>query len=221
MFNLTHKELKEAEKSVYSQKGQDGILEAIFNQLGIIKGTFVEFGARDGVELSNTAHLRLNKGWRGLLMDTEPLSPIVEKEFITAHNINRILSMYKVVKLDLLSVDIDGNEAYILEAININPKVVITEFNSKFSNDENYSIEYDPKHKWAGDDYYGASLLALNRIMSRKGYTLVYTVAELDAIFIRAELLDNNYIKPTLDELFPQPIIAHQTVSNKKWVEIK
>jgi len=99
-FNLSPYQLSIAERSVYSQKGQDGILELIFSQFGIKKGTFVEFGARDGVELSNTAHLRLNKGWRGLLMDTEPLSPIVEKEFITAHNINRIFSMYKVFELD-------------------------------------------------------------------------------------------------------------------------
>ena len=219
-FNLSPYQLSIAERSVYSQKGQDGILELIFSQFGIKKGTFVEFGARDGVELSNTAHLRLNKGWRGLLMDTEPLSPIVEKEFITAHNINRIFSMYKVFELDLLSVDIDGNEAYILNAIKIKPKVVITEFNSKFSNDESYSIEYNPEHKWEGDDYYGASLLALKKIGERKGYTLVYVIGELDAIFIRNDLLHEDYVPTPIEILFPEPIIAHTIVSNKKWVEI-
>lgn len=221
MFNLTHKELKSAEKSIYSQGMQDGILEAIFNQLGIKKGIYCSWGERDGIELSNTAHLRLNHGWRGILIDAEPLSPIVEKEYITAENVNHILAMYKVGDVDLLCMDIDGNEAYVLDAIKIKPKVVVSEFNSKFSNDESYAIEYNPFHKWEGDDYYGASLLALNRIMSRKGYTLIYTVAELDAIFIRNDLLDNSYIKHTLDEIFPAPIIAHEKVSNKKWVEIK
>jgi len=219
-FNLTISELKAAERSVYSQKGQDGILEAIFNQLEIIKGSFVEFGARDGVELSNTAHLRLNKGWRGLLMDTEPLSPIVEKEFITAHNINRILSMYKVVELDLLCVDVDGNDYYIFEVLNIKPKIVVIEYNSKFRHDESYVIEHNPKHKWEGDDYYGASLLALKMLGEAKGYTLVYVVAELDAIFVRNDLLHEDYAPTPIEILFPNPIVAHETVSNKNWVKI-
>jgi len=220
-FNLTHTELKNAEKSIYSQAGQDGVLEAIFKQLKIIKGTFVEFGAGNGVNISNTAHLRMNKGWRGLLMDTEPQSPIVEREFITARNINRILAMYKVFELDYLSIDIDGNDLWVWEAIEIKPKVVSIEYNSKFRYDESYSIEYNPEHKWEGDDYYGASLLALKRIGEKKGYTLVYVVGELDAIFVRNNVLHPDYVPIPIEILLPMPIIAHPIVSNKKWVEIK
>lgn len=219
-FNASLYQLSIVEGSVYSQKGQDGVLGLIFSQLGIKKGTFVEFGARDGVELSNTAHLRLNKGWRGLLMDTEPLSPIVEKEFITARNINHIFAMYKVFELDLLCVDVDGNDLYIWEAINLKPKVVVIEYNSKFRYDESYAIEYNPEHKWEGDDYYGASLLALKKIGERKGYTLVYVVGELDAIFVRNDLLHENYVPTPIEVLFPESIVAHTTISEKKWVEI-
>ena len=220
-FNLTIQQLKEAERSVYSQGGQDGVLEAIFKQLEIKKGKYVEAGARDGIELSNTANLRINHGWSGLLMDAEPLSFIVNKAFITKDNINKLLNHYEAKDVDLLCLDLDGNDWYVWEAIKQSPKCVLIEYNSKFRHDESYAIVYDENHIWAGDDYYGASLLALKRLGERKGYTLVYKLVQLDAIFIRNDLLDENYVPPTIKELHPEPIIAHDTGSNKKWVEIK
>lgn len=219
-FNLTIEQLKSYEKSVYSQKGQDGVIEAIFNQIGEGGKYFVEFGARDGIELSNSANLRLNKGWNGLLMDSEPLGGIVKKEIVTADNINYLLFKYSVPNVDLLSVDIDGNELWVLKELTVMPRLIVVEYNSKFRNDESFAIEYNPDHIWAGDDYYGASLLALKRLVEIKGYTLVYRVAELDAFFIRNDLIDVNYIPPTIQELLPEPIIAHTKKSNKKWIEI-
>ena len=219
-FSLTTEQLKSAEKSVFSQAGQDGVLFEIFKQLRIQKGTFCSWGERDGVDLSNTANLRLYYGWRGTLIDAEPLSPIVEKEYITAESVNHILAMYKVGDVDLLCIDQDGNDYWVFEAIQIKPKVIVIEYNSKFRNDESYTIEYNPFHQWQGDDYYGASLLALKKLGEAKGYTLVYVVAELDAIFIRNDLLHEKYNPIPIEELFPNPIIAHTTVSDKKWVKI-
>lgn len=219
-FNLTPQQLKEKESKVFSQSMQDGIIEAIFEQIGNGNKYFVEFGARDGIELSNTANLRLNKGWDGLLMDSEPLSSIVRKEFITAENINSILFKYAAPNIDLLSVDVDGIEPYIFKSLQVIPRVIVIEYNSKWHYDESYAIEYNPNTKWQRDDYYGASLLALQRLGEQKGYTLVYKVAELDAIFIRNDLISPDYVKPTVQELHPEPIIAHDTVSNKKWIKI-
>jgi hypothetical protein len=219
MFNLSHKQLKEAERSVYSQAGQDGVLEAIFDQIDSRK-LFVEFGARDGLELSNTANLRLNHGWKGLLMDAYPLSDIVEKENVTKDNIMYLLYKYKVEDCGLLCIDVDGNDYWIWEAIKDMPHVVVIEYNSKFRNDESYAIEYNPNHIWEGDDYYGASLLALKKLGEKKGYTLVHIVGELDAFFVRNDLLDKGYVAPTIEELLPEPIIAHEKISNKKWVKI-
>lgn len=220
-FNLTISELKSAEKSVYSQAGQDGVLEAIFYQIWNSNKIFIDIGSRDGEEISNTANLRLNKRWVGLLIDVNPLSGIVNQEFVTAANINSIFEKYNIHKeVDLLCMDIDGNEYWIFNAIEIRPRVIVIEYNSKFNNDESYAIEYNPEHKWEGDDYYGASLLALKKLGEQKGYTLVYVVGELDAFFLRNDLLSKSYVPPTLDELLPAPIIAHEKVSDKKWIKI-
>lgn len=213
-FNLTHKQLKEAQRSVYSQAGQDGVLEAIFNQIGHGNKMFIDIGARDGLDISNTANLRLKYDWGGLLIDYNSTSPLVWKLFITVDNINEI-SLFDDV--DLWTIDIDGNEFWLWDALTRKPKVICMEFNSKFSNDESYAIKYNPEHKWDGTDYYSASLLALKSLGERKGYTLVHVVENLDAFFIRNDLIDENYIVPTLDEIFPEPIICFEK-SNKEWV---
>lgn len=148
------------------------------------------------------------------MFDAEPLSDIVSKELITVENANDLISS----ELDLLSIDIDGNEYWIWKSLIVSPRVVIIEYNSKFKNNESYSIKYDPNHKWDGDDYYSASLLAFKKLGNIKGYTLVYVVDRFDAIFIRNDLISQDYKAPTLDELLPEPIIAHEKKSNKEWV---
>lgn len=218
LFNLTIQELKASEKSVFSQGGQDGVLEAIFKQIGEGEKFFIEFGARDGVELSNTANLRLTHGWGGWLMDSNPLADIVTEKNITAENINDILNNFDKRELDYLSIDIDGNDYWVWKALENKPRVVTIEYNSKFRNDESCAIEYNPDHKWEGDDYYGASLLALKKLGENKGYTLVYVVDRFDAVFVRSDLVSTDYVVPTLDELLPEPIIAHEKKSDKKWV---
>lgn len=220
MFNLSHTQLKNAEKSVSSQGGQDGVLEAIFKQIGEGCKRYVEFGARDGLELSNTANLRINFGWEGLLMDVEPLSSLVKKELVLTDNIDFLLHKYRICDIDLLSIDIDGNDWYIWRALNQKPRVVVIEYNSKFRHDESYAIEYNQEHKWEGDDYYGASLFALKKLGENKGYTLVHIVAQFDAFFIRNDLISELYVPPTIEQLLPNPIIAHEKISGKKWVSV-
>lgn len=211
-FNISYKDLKAAERSVYSQGGQDGVLEAIFNQIGIAHDKAMEFGARDGFDLSNTANLNFSKR---LLIDAEPKSQIVEKGFITKENINNYARQFD---FDYISIDMDGNDYWVWEAMENKPRVLTIEYNSKFNNNESVVIEYNPDHIWEGDDYYSASLFALKKLGERKGYTLVYVVDRFDAVFIRNDLISEDYVIPTLDELLPLPIIAHETISNKKWV---
>lgn len=226
LFNLTYKELKSAERSVFSQGGQDGVLEAIFNQIGHGGKLFFDIGARDGVELSNTANLRMGYGWNGLLLDVTPLHENVTGAMVTKDNINEMWLLVNknnineislIDDADLLNCDIDGNDFWIWEALQSQPKVVCIEYNSKFRNDESYTIAYNPDHKWEGDDYYGASLLALKKLGEKKGYTLVYVVDRFDAVFVRNDLVAPRYKPPTLDELLPEPIIAHEKKSDKKW----
>ena len=217
-FNLTIQQLKASERSACSQGGQDGVLEAILNQIDIEYYCCMEFGARDGFELSNTANLSVNKNFRRILVDAEPKHSRVLKSFITKDNINEIVKPSYL--LDYLSIDLDGNDYWVWKMIENKPRVVSIEFNSKFTNDVSVAIEYNESHKWGGDDYYGASLLAMKKLGNEKGYTLVYRVDNLDAFFVRNDLIDENYVAPTLDELFPKPIISFDKVSNKKWVEV-
>jgi len=216
-FNLTYQELKHSENDIYTQGGQDGVIYTIFRQIGYGGKFFVEFGARDGVDISNTANLRINFGWDGLLMDISPKAPIVKQEKITATNINQLLEKYNVINIDFLSIDIDGNDMWVWKSIKQKPRVVLIEYNSKFKNTESFAIEYNEDHSWEGDDYYGASLLAMKKIGEEKGYKLVHVIKQLDAVFVRNDLIDNDYIPPTLDELLPEPIIAFNKISNKKW----
>lgn len=221
LFNLTYQKLKSSEKSVFSQKGQDGVIEAIFSQLNANNKFCIEFGAGDGKHLSNTANLE-NKGWERVLFDVDPKSEFITHCNITAENINDVFNETNIpYGIDYLSIDIDGNDLWVWEALKKMPKVVSIEYNSKFENNESFAIKYNPDHKWDGDDYYSASLLALKRIGERKGYRLVYVVDELDAFFIRRDLISKEYKEPDLNVLLPKPIIAHKpSIKDRQWIEI-
>ena len=160
-------DLKSHERRVYSQCGEDGVLEFLFRELGVRAGSFVEFGAKDGRSLSNTANLRLHHGWTGLLMDAgaAPDDPLVRREFVTAENIEALLARYEVPRdLDLLSIDIDGNDYWVWKAIEgWCPRVVVVEYNIFFAPDDAKTMPYDPDHLWDETSYHGASLEAFRQ----------------------------------------------------------
>ena len=185
-------DLETHEASVYSQSGEDGTLAHLFDRIGTTNRFFVEFGAKDGQSISNTANLRLHGGWQGLLMDgdpaggAEPAAPNlhadetaarVRKEIITGENINELLARYHVPKIfDLLSIDIDGNDYWVWKALQeYRPRVVLIEYNIFFHLDERKTIPYDPMHVWDESAFHGASLAALRDLGTQKGYELVYT----------------------------------------------
>lgn len=215
--------MKEFERQVFSQAGQDGVLEHIFDIIKTTNQFFVEFGAGDGVRLSNTANLRINWGWQGLLMDANPFIPtpqVVKREFITAENVNDILRKYLVpYEFDYLSIDIDGNDYWVWKAIACKPRVVSIEFNSNFPHDVSVTMPYNPNHVWDGTAYYGASLAALTKLANHKGYSLVHIVSNLDAFFVRNDCLTGLEAK-TPQELLPMPIFNHVGVFNRDWIKV-
>ncbi len=154
-------DLAAAEKKVCSQNGEDGVLAAIFVAVGVTNRYFVEFGVDDAAEC-NTACL-LQQGWTGLMMDGEGISrnPLasVEREHITAENINELLAKYHVPRdFDLLSIDIDGNDYWVWKAIAHRPRVLVIEYNASVPPELRRVIPYDPHFRWSGSDYFGASL---------------------------------------------------------------
>ena len=217
-----NKRLNRYEFQAFSQNGEDGMINEIFNRIGTTNKYFVEFGVGDGLE-SNTL-LLLYKQWRGLWIegnpeDTKKISATfsdfikdkkitIKNEFITAENIESIFKSVDVpAELDLLSVDIDYNTYHIWDAIkNYKPRVVVIEYNSTFPPDTHFVVRYDPKRMWDGTSYFGASLKALEELGKSKGYNLVGCVfTATNAFFVREDLTADLFEGPFTAENHYEP----------------
>lgn len=202
-------ELRASEQKLTSQNGEDGVLNTIFANIGVTNRYFVEFGCEDATEC-NSAHL-LDLGWQGLFMDGAGVSrnpkAVVRKEVVTAENINSLFQKYSVPEsFDLLSIDIDGNDYWVWQAIAYRPRVVVIEYNSHVPASEDRVIAYDPWFRWNGSDYYGASLLALRRLGERKGYTLVYCESTgTNAFFVAKHALPRGFDPLSVERLHRSP----------------
>jgi len=224
MYNLTNDQLNQNQWKHYSQLHQDSILEKIFNQIGTTNEVAVEFGARDGVDLSNSCNFRLNHNWKTYLFDGNAKGNLVHKEHLTAENIEEVFSRHRVPKeFDYLSIDLDNFDWYVLKAIvNYSPRVISVEYNSNIPVPLCKVVEYDPNSHWDNfSNFYGGSLSAFKKLGNHKGYQLVGKCEQLDLFFVRNDLIDPQYIPPTELELLPQPITCHQPYNGKRiWVDV-
>lgn len=191
----------------YSQNGEDGIIEEIFKRVGTQSNFFVEFGVEDGKEC-NSRYLLQEKGWKGLWIDgstsnvdkakkefqSYPLQ--VEQKFITAENIQEILVNHQVPKdLDLLSIDVDGNDYWILKALSAyRPRLLVIEYNASYLPSEKWVMPYNPDHLFDGSNYFGASLRAMAELAQSQGYSLVGCDSQgVNAFFVREELVNERF----------------------------
>jgi hypothetical protein len=190
---------------VYSQSDEDGILHEILHRIGDGGRRFVEIGAGDGFE-NNTLFL-LIQGWRGVWIEgssrkvtsakkhheaeiAEGRLQVVE-QYATAANIDETIKRFSPGELDVLSVDIDGNDYYVLGAIRaVAPRVIVAEYNAKFPPDVRWIMEHNEAHRWDSTDYFGASLKALEILLLERGYFLVgCNLLGTNAFFIRKDLV--------------------------------
>jgi hypothetical protein len=198
-------DLHEAEFKVFSQFGDDGIIQYLVHRLQCLPDTFVEFGVGNYRE-SNTRFLLLNNNWRGLVLDEDESSInfihedeiywrhtlTARRAFITRENIDELLREAGFAgQIGLLSIDIDGNDYWVWENIAIvDPVIVIVEYNSTFGPNLAITIPYEPhfaRHQahYSGQ-FWGASLRALKLLADRKGYSLVgCNSAGNNAYFVR------------------------------------
>jgi hypothetical protein len=214
--------LNKYEFQVFSQQGEDGIIEEIFNRIGVTNRFFVEFGVQNGTEC-NTAYL-LFKGWKGLWIDgaeqnlTEiraSCKGIIDEKrliaihsFITTGNIELLFRQAGVpVELDLLSIDIDGNDYYIWQAItNYHPRVLIIEYNSIFRPGVPFVIPYKEDNVWDGSSNFGASLQSLYELGLQKGYSLVACdFTGTNAFFVQNDLVNDLFEAPFTPENHYEP----------------
>jgi len=174
-------------KKTFSQTDEDGLTFEIVRRLGLEKGVFGEFGVGNGTQ-NNTLALIAVK-WRGFWAGNEDLvfDPNPErvakpnfayiKTFITRDNFLAVMAAGAQAigqnQLDLLSIDLDGNDIYLLElmlAQGIKPKVLIVEYNAKFIPPIDWRIDYADDHVWDSTDYFGASFMAFYNVLAPAGY---------------------------------------------------
>jgi hypothetical protein len=208
---------------VYSQCDEDGIIQEIFRRIGIGDRRFVEFGVETGIECC-TVKL-LVEGWRGLWIDgsaqnierikthfasfcTEGRLQAIES-MVTAENINGLIQQGGLSgEIDLLSVDIDHNDYWVWQAIEvIKPRVVVIEYNATLRPPFSGVVPYEPTRMWNRTNYFGASLEALVRLGRRKGYRLVgCSFSGGNAFFVHDSCAGDHFLDPpTAEEHYEPP----------------
>ena len=195
---------------IYSQNEEDGIILYIFKHIGVKTKKFIEIGSESGLEC-NTTNILKYFNWSGVQIEGNKdlhdkakiqLKKILREKIknvklvnllVTKENINKIIKKNLKKEVDLLSIDIDGNDFWIWKEIKcINPRLVVIEYNSFFGSRISCTIPYNPKFIWNHKNkksYYGASLKALEKLGKKKKYTLVgVDINGVNALFVRNDL---------------------------------
>lgn len=213
------RDLTEVEMCVFSQWGEDGIIEWLVAHLPNINTRFVEFGVESFAE-ANCRFLLMNRNWKGLVFDgsdaniqalrSESLywkyDITATTAFITRENINNLISQNGVAgEIGILSVDIDGNDYWVLEAIDVvRPAIIICEYNPILGDTRPVTVPYRADFtRFSGHHsglYFGASILAIRYLMAARGFTFVGTNSNgINAFFIRNDLAP--HVMPLIDQV--------------------
>jgi len=202
------RDLSEVEFSVSSQWGEDGIVEWLVANVDVPNKRFVEFGAENFRE-ANCRFLLKNRGWKGLVFDADErnIAAITSEPGYWRHDLTAKQAFVTVANIDalireagfggplgILSIDIDGNDYWIWEAItSVQPAIVICEFNAVLGDMRPIVVPYDSAFRrlrahFSGQ-YFGASIAALKSLARAKGYTFVGTNSNgVNAFFLKEEL---------------------------------
>ena len=213
------KSLNDHKLNIFSQFGEDGIIQEILRRIGDTPGICVEFGAWDGVLVANTANLWANYGWEAVLIEPEmekfsTLKKITAEykcvcipEFVTPigdHSLENILKRHNVShsKIKLLSIDIDGNEYHIFNELNeLKPPVVILEYNPTIPP----NILMISKE----DAFFGSSAKALCSLAEQKGYILV-AMTKTNCFFVDKKLASSfSDVSTSYNELFDPSCLTY------------
>ncbi len=189
---LNIEKIEDTEFSIFSQWGDDGIIQYLIHQIKDLPKTFIEFGVENYRE-SNTRFLLCNNNWRGLIFDgSQSNMAFVRQEaiywqynlraeplFISAENINEAIKKANFSgEIGILHIDIDGNDYWVWKEISqVNPVLVIMEYNSAFGKNRAITTPYDPNfyrtRAHHSNLYFGASLRALCVLAEEKGYAFI------------------------------------------------
>lgn len=222
----TAHDLTRYSKRICSQNGEDGIIAEIFRRVPPQTKTFVEFGVEDGREC-NTAYLARRCGWSGFYIEADAARfSALERSYagypvralnakVTRENVVSLFESLGVPKEpDLLSIDIDGNDYWVWEALGAyRPAVTIVEFNLAYPPPAKWVMAYDPAFAWDDTSHFGASLSSLTDLGKRLGYALLGIDCNVvNAFFIRGDLLAASGLPETTPEAvfhFPPRFPTH------------
>lgn len=220
--------LQDAEFCAFSQWGEDGIISWLVDHLPGIEQSFIEFGVGDYRE-SNTRFLLQLRNWRGLVIDGSPehIADIrgqdiywrhdlqAKQSFITAENINELIRDSGLIgDIGLLSVDIDGNDYWVWQAIEcVRPAIVVCEYNAIFGDKYKLTVPYQDNFLRSNAHYshlyFGASLPAMMSLAEKKGYQFIGTTSSgCNAFFVRNDL--SHRITPFLGAIWAFPSKARE-----------
>jgi len=217
-------------RKIHSQNGEDGLLEAIFEKIGFESRICVDFGACDGLRISNTLYFKEQYDFRRILIegggpDKWPNRTDGEKlvySLITPENINQILAQENCpATYDLLSLDIDGDDYWVWEAMTNQARVVILEYHPALPNnipltivpsqtdvkshlvpdgsDWNYRNQPGRGDRFVLNGYYGANLRAFYNLATQKGYQFCTTLMD-NVIFVLNDEFSKLGIAPVTRE---------------------
>lgn len=222
-YSMVSTNINDYEFKIFSQFGDDGIIQYLIKHIQIENEIFIEFGVENYLE-SNTRFLMMNNNWTGFVMDgsEDAMNSLKNQDwywryslthkavFIDKENINELLASTGLSNIGLLHIDLDGNDYHILTEIELstlNPSILILEYNSVFGKDRLITIPYDKDFIRTNAHYsnlfWGASLPALNHAASKKDYSLIgCNRAGNNAYFVKRSLLNEKVRALSIEEAF-------------------
>jgi hypothetical protein len=204
----------------YAQNGEEAKIEYILNNIGNNK-YIVDLGAKDGYSLSNTRYF-VENGYECLMIDSDSEAgetKEVKKHKLFSGNVIPLLKTYKCPKVfDMLDIDLDGTDYWILKKVleNYSPLLILAEFNASIPMGKAITIPNEPEFEWSGDNFFGFSFSAGQKLAEEFGYTIVHQENNMNLFMVKNEYLLNVEIP----EVKYEEVHYFKEDGRNDWVEV-
>lgn len=227
------------EYSSFSQNGEDGVIDYLVSNLLDSNKYFIEIGSSNGLA-NNSAYFALVKQFCGLMVEGNKLHSILTgiiynifnkgvaamNTFVDLENIDELLAESITKRPDIFSIDIDGNDYYLVEKMlemGFRPKICVVEYNSNFGPDKSITIPYKSDFNYAKAHpsrlYYGVSIMAWRKLFAKYGYDFVTVESNgINAFFISKVEFTEDFMSGKTSIFFKDHKIEFQ-IFKKSWSE--
>lgn len=240
------------EFSGFSQNGEDGILDVLRKQLLSSNRYFIEIGTSDGIE-NNSTWLVVAEKYGGIMIEGNPklveranrvvvgysISAECRNMFVTQENVQELKTLAFHHDPDIFSLDIDGNDYYIAQAIldgGFRPKIFVVEYNSVYGPNRSVTVEYRDDFVFSSAHptqlYYGVSISGWRKFFESRGYHFVTVDRNgVNAFFVDPAFFSPAFLKGVQPLEFAENRFQYrkfripsekqfELISNKKFVSI-